>query len=123
MKRTLVAVFILLTAFSIVMAQTQAATKSQPTTPAKGKPAHKIYKGVIDNVTLADSAKGTKPEVTVTSAQKKKETFLVMTTTTLSDADGKALTLDKLQAGERIRVSYLTTPENVREAISIHILK
>jgi Tfp pilus assembly protein PilV len=142
MKRTLIAIVILIFAGSVAMAQTQAkttvqtqtttaaksqagktATQAQAGTTSKDKPAHKVFKGVIQTVTLADAAKGTKPEVSVLGAQKKAETFLVVSTTTLTDLAGKALTLDKLQAGEKIRVAYLTTPENIREAVSIHLLK
>ncbi len=115
MKRTLFTMLIPLFAVSMLAAQ--------PGRPGKDRPAHKISKGIIESVTLADAARGTRPEVTVVNAQKKKLTFLVMSTTTLSGADGKALTLDKLQAGQKIRISYNTTPENVQEALSIHILK
>ena len=115
MKRTLFTMLILFLAISMLAAQ--------PGRPGKDKPAHKISRGIIQSVTLADAALGTRPEVTVVNAQNKRLTFLVMSTTTLSGADGKALTMDKLQAGQKIRISYRTTPENVQEALSIHILK
>lgn len=137
MKRTLITLLIALCFVSFALASTQAtqvkqttkATQTTQTTQAakaqETKPAHKLYKGTIDTVTLADAAKGTKSEITVIGGkdQKQKMTFLVKSTTTIADADAKPLTLDKLQKGNKVRVRYTTTAENVHEAISITIVK
>jgi len=122
MKRAFVTVLITLCIVSLAVASTQAAKAA---TAQETKPAHKIFKGTIDAVTLADAAAGTKPEVTVVHIQnlKQKMTFLVKSTTTIADTENKPLTLDKLQKGDKIRVRYHTTLENVHEAISIHLLK
>jgi len=122
MKRVFVTVLITLCIVSLAVASTQAVKAA---TAQETKLAHKIFKGTIDAVTLADAAKGTKPEITVIQIQnqKLKMTFLVKSTTTIADTENKPLTLDKLQKGDKIRVRYNTTPENVNEAISIHQLK
>jgi len=122
MKRTFVTVLITLCIVSLAIASTQTA---KATTAQEVKPAHKIFKGTIDTVTLADADKGTKPEITVINVQNQKQTmtFLVKSTTTIADTENKPLTLDKLQKGDKVRVRYNTTPENVNEAISIHLLK
>ena len=122
MKRTFVTVLITLCIVSLAVASSQAA-KAAATQEVK--PAHKIFKGTLDVVTVADAAKGTKSEITVINIQnpKLKMTFLVKSTTTIADTESKPLTLDKLQKGDKVRVRYNTTPENVNEAISIHLLK
>lgn len=119
MKKTLVTFFIVLCVASLVLAQTTKVAATQ----AQTKPAHKLFKGIVDSVTLADPVKGTKPEIAVVNAEKQKMTFLVKSTTTIADAEGKPITLDKVQKGEKCSVTYDTTAENVNEAISIHLLK
>lgn len=128
MKRTLVTLLIALCAVSFVLASTQATqtTKAgQTANVQQTKAAGEIYKGTIDTVTLADAAKGTKSEITVIHSQdqKQKMTFLVKSTTTIADAEAKPLTLDKLQKGDKVQVSYITTTENVHEAVFIHLVK
>jgi uncharacterized membrane-anchored protein len=122
MKKTIVTLFIVLCAASLALAQTTKATATQ----AQTTPAHKLFKGAVESVTsvtLADQAKGTKPEIAVINAQKQEMTFLVESTTAISDSAGKPITLDKVQKGENCSVTYDTTAPNVNEAISVHLLK
>jgi hypothetical protein len=92
-------------------------------------PEEKTLTGKVDSVTLADKAKGTKSEIVVASGPppvtefSQKTTFLVKDTTTIYDAEGKAITLDKIVKGETVKVKYLTTKEGVNEALSINVLK
>jgi hypothetical protein len=121
MRRSFTTLLITLCLVSLAVASTQAVTTNKA---QDAKPARKIFKGTIDAVTLADATKGTKPEITVIHIQnlKLKVTFLVKSTTTIADDSNKPLTLDKLQKGDKVRIRFNTTPENVHEAISIHLL-
>jgi len=121
MKRTLITLVIVLFAVGLAMAQTTTKAATQAQKPKA--PQNKQFMGTVDSVTLADPAKGTKSEIVVANEKNEKMTFLVKSTTTISDADGKATTLDKIQKGNKCRVAYTTTPENVHEAVSIRLQK
>ncbi len=98
---------------------------SQQSNPAP-KPPHVPTKGVVgtvDAVTLADADAATKSEITVINKTNAKLMFLVKPTTTIYDAKGKPLTLDKVVKGEEVRVRYTTTAEGVNEATFIKIIK
>ena len=117
MKRLLVAFLVLGFASAVCLAAESAKA------PA---PAYKTLTGKVDSVTLADKAKGTKSEIVVVTGEKetaKKTTFLVKDTTTIYDAAGKAITLDKIVKGDTVKVKYSTTKEGVNEALSIKVVK
>jgi hypothetical protein len=82
-----------------------------------------VFKGTIDSVSLADSAKGTKSEITVLNIKNKSMVFLVKSTTTIYSSSGSAITLHQIVRGDRVRVKYNTTAEGVQEAASIRVLK
>jgi hypothetical protein len=84
---------------------------------------HTILGGEVKSVTWADPVKGTKSEIVVTDAAKKTTHILVTSTTTLWDADAKAIMLDKIAARSHANVIYLTTPEGINVGQSIKILK
>jgi hypothetical protein len=79
--------------------------------------------GKVEAVSLADAAKGTKSEIVVVEKDGKKLTILVMETTPILDAAGKAITLDKIQKDEEVTVKYMCTKEGVNEAEAIHVVK
>jgi len=103
----------------------------QPTAPVTPKPTTqtpetKTLTGEVKSVTLADPAKGTKSEIVVvdkSGTEPKEYTFLVKSTTTIYDADWKAISLDKIAKDEKVRVKYITTKEGVNEAVSINLKK
>ena len=103
----------------------------QPTIPVTPKLVSqrvetKTGTGEIKSVTLADSVKGTKSEIVVVDkngTEPKEYAFLVKSTTTIYDADWKAITLDKIKQYDKVNVTYSTTKEGVQEAISIRIKK
>jgi len=103
----------------------------QPTTPVITKLTPqavetKTVTGEVKSVTLADPAKGTKSEIVVvdkSGTEPKEYTFLVKSTTTIYDADWKAISLDKVAKDEKVRVKYTTTKEGVNEGVSINIQK
>src|SRR6266478_2436646 len=74
---------------------------------------HTITSGVLKSVSWADPSKGTKSEIVVTDTAKKAIHILITSTTTLWDADAKAITPDKIIPRKHINVIYLTTPEGV----------
>ncbi|MEI8175589.1 MAG: hypothetical protein WCG78_01845 [Candidatus Omnitrophota bacterium] len=79
--------------------------------------------GKVEAVTLADAAKGTKSEITVVDMAGKKSMVIVKATTTIYDAAGKALTLDKIAKDAIVKVKYTVSKEGVDEATSISIAK
>jgi len=103
----------------------------QPTTPVTPKSAPqavetKIVTGEVKSVTLADPVKGTKSEIVVvdkSGSEPKEYTFLVKSTTTIYDADWKAIALDKIKQDDKVKVTYSTTKEGVYEATSMRIKK
>ena len=84
---------------------------------------HTILGGVVKSVSWADPSKGTRSEIVVVNAERKTTHILVTPTTTLWDADAKALMPDMLIAKSKINVIYLTTPEGINVGKSIKILK
>ena len=84
---------------------------------------HIILGGVVKSVSWADPVKGTKSEIVVTDAVKKTTHILVTPTTTLWDADAKAIMPDKIAVRSHVNVIYLTTPEGINVGKSIKILK
>lgn len=75
--------------------------------------------GLVESVILADPAKGARPEISIIDAEGKKYTFIVESTTTIYGPDWKAITLDKLEKGRKVRIRYTTTKEKFLIALSI----
>jgi hypothetical protein len=98
----------------IALAQTQATQK-----PAPKKPLLHQFAGTVDSVTQADPSKGTKSEIVVVDKNKKSMTFLILSTTTIYDAKGGAITLDKLAKGDEVIVRYRISTEGVNEAVTV----
>ena len=82
-----------------------------------------IMGGMIKSVSWADPVKGTKSEIVVTDAARKPIHILVTSTTTLWDADDKAIMPDKVIPKKKVNVIYLTTEEGIYIGKSIKILK
>lgn len=79
--------------------------------------------GIVKSVSWADPAKGTKSEIVVKYSQGKIIKILVTPTTTVWDADIKAIMPDKIAAKSRVNVIYTTSPEGLNVGKSIKILK
>jgi hypothetical protein len=79
--------------------------------------------GKVRTVNVADLSKGTKSEVTVIDDKSVEKTFLVKSTTTIYDAEFKAIALDKIKSNDKVKVKYTTTKEGLNEAVSINLLK
>ena len=83
---------------------------------------HVISAGVVKSVSWADPAKGTKSEIVVMNAARKPTNILVTATTTLWDADAKAIMQERIIPKNHVNVVFYTTPEGVNIAKSIKIL-
>ncbi len=82
-----------------------------------------ILTGMVKSVSWADPTKGTKSEIIVKDGKGKLTNILVTSTTTLWDADTKAIMPDKIVAKCKVNVIYLTTPEGIKIGKSIKIIK
>jgi len=76
-------------------------------------------RGKIDAITLSEPSLGIRPEIVLSGEDGKKYTFLIRTTTTIYGTDWKAISIDKLVKGERVRVQYITNKDGFLVAQSI----
>jgi hypothetical protein len=84
--------------------------------------AHTILGGIVKSITQPDLSKGTDSEMTVKDGAGKTTIILVAPTTTLWDADEKAIMADKIIVRKHVNVIYLTTSEGVNVGKSIKLL-
>ena len=82
--------------------------------PAK-KPVGTTFIGTVDSVTMS--------EIVVVNKDNTKMSFLVVATTTLYNAKGETIGLDKIVKGNEVNVEYKTTAEGVYEAVSVKVTK
>ena len=82
--------------------------------PAK-KPVDTTFIGTVDSVTMS--------EIVVVNKANIKMSFLVVATTTLYNAKGETIVLDKIVKGNEVNVEYKTTAEGVYEAVSVKVTK
>ena len=121
MKKIFSLAAIILLASSVCFAQ------PPPYTPIQTNPKvtieTKTLTGKVESVTLADPAKNIKSEIVVVDDNGNKSIFLVKTTTTISDAEWKTISLDNIKKDDLVRVRYVATKEGINEAISITLRK
>jgi hypothetical protein len=117
MKRVALTIFIFISSTSFALADDLAMAAIVPPT------VHAIMNGVVKSVSWADSSKGTQSEIVVKDTAGKITHILVTSTTTLWDADAKAVILDKTVVKKKVNVIYLTTDEGINVGKSIKILK
>lgn len=80
-------------------------------------------RGTVDTITLPEPSKGIRPEITLSGEDGKIYTFLVRTTTTIYGPDWKAIPLDKLTVGQKVRVHFITNNDGYHVAQSIKPVK
>jgi len=104
----------------------QAAQKGKTATPPSSslkkiaKPVNPLeIKGKIDSILAAEPAKGIRPEIVITGEDGKTYVFVVRSTTTIYNQDWKAITLDKLEKGQLVRIQYITSKDGMLVALSI----
>ena len=126
MKKVLLAVLAVALVSSTSFAQM---LKKPPVKTTPSAAAHKaaaveskVAVGKVQSVTLADAAKATKPELKLVTEAGKAYSFLVTLTTTLYDAKTGATTLDKIKAGDKVRVKYIVLKDGMNAASSIHLM-
>jgi hypothetical protein len=101
----------------------RAASRATKATVSKATEA-KTLVGKIAAVTLADPAKGIKPEIVVkVKSNKKAITLLITSTTSIYDVGWNAVTLENLKVDSKARVKYSTTKEGTYEALAINLIK
>jgi hypothetical protein len=113
----LLAIFIFINSASLAFADNAAMAAVVPPV------VHTILGGTVRSVSWANPSKGTKSEIVVIDAAKKKATILITPTTTLWDANAKAVLPEKIVVKKKVNIVYLTTEEGVNVAKSIKILK
>jgi hypothetical protein len=76
-------------------------------------------RGSVETITPSDPSKGVRPEITLSGEDGKSYTFLVRTTTTIYGPDWKAISIDKLEKGQQVRVQYIINKDGFLVAQSI----
>ena len=105
------------------VASAPAAPAAAAHAPVKAaEPAGTTLVGKVESVSLADLAKGIKSEIVVVDGANKKTSFLIKATTTIYDAKAASMTLDKIKAGDTVKVKYQTSKEGVEEAVWVRII-
>ncbi len=79
--------------------------------------------GSIDDLSIADAAKGLRSEIIVTTPNGEPLVLIVKATTTIYDPDWKPTVLTVLQKKDRVKVKYVTNDEGLAEALSLKQLK
>ncbi len=120
MKQIPIALFILMLGINFCSAQ-QASVPAALTVATRVAET-KSLTGKVESVTLADPVTGITSEIAITDKNGQKYIFLLKSITTIYDADWKAVTLDKVNKDEKVKVRYSTTKEGVNETISIRII-
>ena len=82
--------------------------------PAK-KPVGTTFIGTVDSVTMS--------EIVVVNKANVRMSFLIVATTTLYNAQGETIGLDKIVKGNEVNVEYKTTAEGAYEAVSVIVTK
>jgi hypothetical protein len=119
MKKILFALFAVAFVSSLCFAQQPTAPVSQ----AAPKPVEtKTFTGKVESVSLADSTKGTKSEIVAVDEKGQKLTFVVRTTATINDKDGKSITLGKIAKDIKVVIEY-TTKKDTNRAKSIKVVE
>lgn len=120
MRQIFFVTLIIMLGSSFCFAQMSVTPKASPisTTTSEAK----TLTGKVESVTIADATKGTKSEITVAEDNGNKISFLVKSTATIYDAEGKTISLDKLKKNDSVRVKY-TAKEGANEAVSIKLKK
>jgi hypothetical protein len=104
MKKVLLTLFIFIGSPIWALADDLAMAAAMPVT------VHAILGGMVKSVSWADPVKGTKSEIIVKDAAGKTTHILVTSTTTLWDADTKAIMPEQIVAKKKVNVIYLTNP-------------
>ncbi len=128
MKKVLITIFALTVANGLCFAADMG-TNTMKTPPmnemkkSSSVEALKAFQGKVESMSLADAAKGTKSEIVVVDDMGKKMNFIVMSTTTIYDANVQPITLDKIKVDDKAMVKYAVNKEGLNEAQSITLMK
>jgi hypothetical protein len=124
MKKLLLTALVVVFGSCVSYAQPATAPKAATKAPAAVKAAGtKSMAGKVKSVTVADQTNGGKSEITLVGEKSMGKAFLVKSTTTIYDADFKAVSLDKIKAEDKVNVKYTKTKDGIYEATSINLVK
>ncbi len=99
------------------VAQSEAAASTQP-----AEATAMTVSGKVDAVTLADPSKNVQAQIALTDKDEKKSAIIVKDTTTIYNDKSETISLDKITAGQNVRVKYTTAADGSMEAVSIHVV-
>jgi hypothetical protein len=122
MKRVAIILLALGVLSSVCFGQNVSATAQKGGTPppvSKKAITPLEIKGTIETIIISEPSKGIRPEISLLSEDGKPFTFLVRTTTTIYGPDWKAISIDKLEKGQQVRVQYITNKDGFLVAQSI----
>ncbi len=124
MKRILLSALVLVFAGSLAYAQQPAGHKANASAAISAKAAEtKSMTGKAKSITVGSQAAGNKSEITVVDEKSMERVFLVKSTTTVYDADFKAVNLDKIKQDDKVKVKYTKAKDGALEATSVNLLK
>ena len=118
MKKTLLTLLVLMFASSLCFAAGQQTT--QGTKPVSKPVVVKNITGKVSSISLADSKKGTKSELSVTTENGQIVSFIVKPGASIT-AKGKAITLSEIQKDTKVSVGYTTKAGGINKAQSIKL--
>jgi len=116
MKRLTVLLSLLLVLGLVSLSFAQQKAANPPAAQAK------TFTGTISKVTPGDPAKKTPTEIVALGSDQKEVIFHLGRNATLTGADGKPITLDKLTAGTKVEIKYYVSKGGVNIARSIKII-
>ncbi|MCX5707098.1 MAG: hypothetical protein NTW13_05550 [Candidatus Omnitrophica bacterium] len=121
MKKILLAILAVTFISSLCFAAGQS---TAPVTKAVSNPSVvNTFRGNVESVTLGDSTKKVRSEITVVGDKGQKLSFAVRPKVEISGKDGKATTLGKVAKGDKVVVEYTTTQKGTRKANSIKLVE
>jgi hypothetical protein len=110
----LLSVLLVLGLVSLSLAQQKKATPPAAQT--------KTFIGTISKVTPGDPAKKSPTVIVAVGSDQKEVSFQLSRNATLTGADGKPTTLDKLTSGTKVEITYYVSSGGVNIARSIKVI-
>jgi outer membrane lipoprotein-sorting protein len=99
----------------------------QPTAPvSQAAPKQfeiKTFTGKVDSVLISDPTKGIPSQIVVVDNKGQELTFTVRITTTITDKDGAATTLDNIEKDNKVVIEYTTNQTGINRAKSVKVVE
>lgn len=88
---------------------------------AKKNNGAKAVTGTVENVFLADPAKGIQPALTISIVEEQSMIILIKPTTTIYDISKGSVTHEDIKAGDKVKVRYEITIQGAKRALTIFL--